>query len=301
MFRYHRSVVHRRINLLGILLCLSLSAAAADDATVQTDKELSPLDKRIRIENQTRYQPFVLTPHKPNYIMPLTYNSHPNQAPFDPVTEGVVEETEVKFQISIKMPITDELFNDRSTLYAAYTNQSYWQAYNDSNSHPFREANHEPELFLATENDWQWLGFTNKVNIVGLSHQSNGQSGDKSRSWNRLYAEFIFERDNFYISFKPWIRIDPPDAQDDNPDIQHYMGHGELRFAYAANQHTLAMRLRNNLKADNRGAVELNWSFPMSRRAKWFIQYFDGYGESLIDYNARVQRVGIGIALTDWL
>jgi len=39
----------------------------------------------------------------------------------------------------------------------------------------------------------------------------------------------------------------------------------------------------------------------MSRRVKWFVQYFNGYGESLIDYNARVNRIGLGIAFTDWL
>jgi len=39
----------------------------------------------------------------------------------------------------------------------------------------------------------------------------------------------------------------------------------------------------------------------MSRRAKWFIHYFKGNGESLIDYNARVNWLGVGIALTDWL
>jgi len=274
-----------------------LSAGAEE---VSGDQE-TPLDERIRIEQATRYQRFVLTPHKPNYILPLTYNSRPNQAPFDPVQDGLIEEPEVKFQISIKMPITDELFGDKSTLYAAYTNQSYWQAYNNDNSHPFREANHEPELFLAMQNDWQWLGFTNKMNRFGISHQSNGQAGERSRSWNRVYAEFIFERDNFYLSFRPWYRVEAPNLQDDNPDIEYYMGHGEFRMVYASNQHTLALLLRNNFKADNRGAVELNWSFPMSRRAKWFIQYFDGYGESLIDYDARVKRLGIGIALTDWL
>ncbi|MDZ7805436.1 phospholipase A [Thiohalophilus sp.] len=285
----------------GLLLFGSLLPAAVMAQEQAADKPASPLDKRMRIERETRYQPFVLTPHKPNYLLPLTYNSNPNQAPFDPQQDGTIEEPEVKFQISIKMPVTDEIFGDRVTLYAAYTNQSYWQAYNDDNSHPFRETNHEPELFLAIQNDWQWAGFTNRLIFLGISHQSNGQNGDKSRSWNRLYADFMFERGDFYLSFKPWLRLEVPDAEDDNPDIEDYMGHGELRLVYASGDHTVGLRLRNNLQSDNRGAVELNWSFPMSRRAKWFIQYFDGYGESLIDYNARVKRLGIGIALTDWL
>ncbi|MDZ7660976.1 phospholipase A [Thiohalophilus sp.] len=264
-------------------------------------EQVSALEERSRIERETRFQPFVLTPHKPNYILPLTYNSHPNQAPFDQAEDGSLEKTEAKFQISIKIPLTDELFGDSSTLYAAYTSQSYWQAYNHDHSRPFRETNHEPELFFAIQNDWRWVGFTNRLMFFGISHQSNGQSGSLSRSWNRLYADFIFERGDFYLSIKPWLRITAPDEQDDNPDIEDYMGNGEARLVYASKKHTLSLMLRNNLQADNRGAVELNWSFPMSRRAKWFIQYFDGYGESLIDYDARVKRLGVGIALTDWL
>ena len=64
---------------------------------------------------------------------------------------------------------------------------------------------------------------------------------------------------------------------------------------------TLSIMLINNFHSPNYGAFELNWSCPMSRRVKWFVQYFNGYGESLIDYNARVNRIGLGIAFTDWL
>ena len=86
--------------------------------------------------------------------------------------------------------------------------------------------------------------------------------------------------------------------KDDNPDIEKFMGRREFRAAYAGKKQILSVMLRNNFHSPNYGALEVNWSFPMSRRAKWFIQYFNGYGENLIDYNARVNRFGIGIALT---
>jgi phospholipase A1 len=60
--------------------------------------------------------------------------------------------------------------------------------------------------------------------------------------------------------------------------------------------------VRNNLNFDdNKGAFELDWTFPMPGKLKGFVQYFNGYGESLIDYNQYQERIGIGIKIADWL
>ena len=279
---------------------MSSPPATQAEQSTQTQTKPSALQRRIVNELETRDKPFVLSPHKPNYLLPYTYNTTPNQAPFDPNTDFELQNEEIKFQISIKFSIIEHLFGEEGSIYFGYTNLSFWQAYNTTASSPFRETNHEPELFVIVPNDWKIAGFTNRLNILGLSHQSNGRGGSLSRSWNRVYAEFIFEHGDFYFSVKPWVRIGG-NGQDDNPDIEDYLGHGEFRAVYANGRHTVSLMLRNNLQAENYGAVEINYSFPMSRNAKWFMQYFEGYGESLIDYNARSQRFGIGIALTDWL
>lgn len=284
-----------------LFFCLLLLCFMGDSQIMYAASDTpSILDRRIKIEKETRFKPFVLTPHKPNYIMPYTYNPQPNQAPFAATSTNTFDNEEIKFQVSIKFPIAEKLFGEQGTLHFAYTNLSFWQAYNSSASSPFRETNHEPEIFLTIPNNWEILGFKNKLNIIGAVHQSNGRSEPLSRSWNRIYANFIFEQGNFYFSFKPWIRLGDR-GKDDNPDIEHFMGHGEFRAAWATGKHTASIMLRNNFKSDNRGALELNYSYPMSRRAKWFFQFFEGYGESLIDYNAHTKRIGIGIAFTDWL
>ena len=51
----------------------------------------------------------------------------------------------------------------------------------------------------------------------------------------------------------------------------------------------------------SRGALQLGWSFPLTERLNGYLQSYYGYGESLIDYNNKVNKLGIGIKLTDWL
>jgi phospholipase A1 len=84
------------------------------------------------------------------------------------------------------------------------------------------------------------------------------------------------------------------------------MGHGEVRLAYKWDKkNVLSAMFRNNIESDfKRGTVELSWSFPLWKDYKYmkgYVQYFSGYGESLIDYDHYVNRIGIGILLTDWL
>ncbi|MCB1788057.1 MAG: phospholipase A, partial [Gammaproteobacteria bacterium] len=69
-------------------------------------------------------------------------------------------------------------------------------------------------------------------------------------------------------------------------------------------QHVFSAMSRNNIESGfSRGAVELAWSFPLGDYPylKGYVQYFSGYGESLIDYDQYVHRIGFGLALTDWL
>ncbi|PJE78069.1 Phospholipase A1 [invertebrate metagenome] len=281
----------------------------SSDTNKQDDLSESVIGERIEVEKATEYDEFVITPHKPNYILPVSYNHNVNVNPYR--TEGYgdkYDDTEIKFQLSVKAPVWSGIFNGYGNMYVAYTNTSWWQAYN-SNSAPFRETNHEPELFLTLPVQQSFLGM-NLVSVMpGIVHQSNGKGGTLSRSWNRIYTNFVFERGDTVLSLKPWWRIpekkksSPDDSQgDDNPDIEKYMGYGELSIGQKIGEHNLMVMLRNNLRpSGNKGAVQVDWSFPLSNRFKGYVQYFNGYGESLIDYNASVSRLSIGVMLTDWL
>lgn len=289
------------------VLATAAAPPSAAAAYPEADVPESPLEQRIKKEEELSCSPFNLITHRENYILPVSYNHNPNGEPFG-VSDSRLDNVEVKFQFSFKFLVWRNIF-DEVGLWAAYTNLSFWQAYNESHSSPFRDSNHEPELFLSKDNNLKLFGFTNTTNRIGVVHQSNGQGGSTSRSWNRIYLQMFFERDNLILVFKPWYRI-PESSKDaangstgdDNPDIHAYLGYGEIRAVYKWEKQIFSLLWRNNLRSsNNRGAVELGWHFPLTDCINGYLQYFNGYGESLIDYNSSVNRIGIGFTVTEML
>jgi phospholipase A1 len=278
---------------------------AASPADIEQD-ESSAITQREEITEDTMEKPFAITAHQPNYFL-YTYNFDPNVEPFElgstDLNEGSLDNEEIKFQVSIKAPLWVNMFGSNANLWLAYTNTSWWQAFN-SNSAPFRETNHEPELFVDWETDLKFAGFDWRLFRIGFTHESNGRGGSLSRSWNRIIGQVVAERGNFYASTRLWWRLpeDEKDATaDDNPDIEDYLGYGEFTGLYKFGKQNLGFMLRNNLRRDNNGAIQVDYTFPLTRRLRGQVQYFSGYGESLIDYNAYTNRIGIGIMLNDWL
>ncbi|WP_197463709.1 phospholipase A [Desulfuromonas sp. DDH964] len=262
----------------------------------------------MKLEGKLESNPFSITTYKRNYLLPLSYNASPNRRTTSDVGD-TVDHAEVEFQVSLQFPLVNSLWKENGRLFLAYTNHSWWQAYNSDASSPFRETNHEPELMLAIRTDQRIFGFDAKSFTFGLVHQSNGRSGTLSRSWNRVQGYFIFERGRLVLALCPWYRIPeeaktgPDDSSgDDNPDLERYLGYGELTAVYKLGEQTLGMVWRNNLRAEgNKGAIEIDWSFPLAGRFKGYVKYFNGYGESLVDYNASSNRIGVGLLFSDLL
>lgn len=310
----HRILVNslRPYSLALLILASPLAMAVEPDPGPSEEETESLVLERIERERAAQDNRSVLLAHKRNYVLPLAYSNDPNDEVFEPDDSdfGVdLDHLEVQFQLSIKAPIAEGLFTEQDALFFGFTVRSFWQAYNNDISAPFRETNYEPELFWATPVPWNVFGGDAAFVVLGLSHQSNGRSQLFSRSWNRIYATLGWERWRWVFAFKAWYRIpeddkdDPLDPDgDDNPDIEDFMGNFEFSIVYRKNDYELGLMLRNNLDTDeNRGAIQLDWTFPLHRRFRGYVQVFNGYGESLIDYDANITRVGIGILLSDLL
>ena len=305
-----------------VILPPSTAAAAGPQEPAKEKKQISVMSKHWDLDAEKGKSAFyMLRPYRPNYFLPVAYNSSPNEDnALDVDPRSKAQHDEAKFQLSFKVKIWEDLLKDTLKdvfkkdigidIWMAYTQLSFWQLYNSAFSVPFRETNYEPELLINFRTDYKIPGFDNfKVRYfnIGLNHQSNGRSLPLSRSWNRVVANVGMEKDNFNLLLKTWYRIPDDEHNDDNPDITRYMGYGELCGIYYWRGQRFAAMLRNNLRPENNfGAVQLDWSIPLSfindnfKNISFYIQYFNGYGESLIDYNASVNRISAGLMLVDW-
>lgn len=275
---------------------------------VISNESAGVLQTRIVSEALNRSSRFVLTPHRRNFFIPAVYHREPNTEPYVIAGSNLqhLRHTEAELQLSVKILMRENIFNGNGHLYFAYTNYSLWQLYSEKDSAPFRGTDHTPEAFISFYNDWNIWGFKNTLNSIGFAHQSNGQGGTLSRSWNRIFAQSIFERDNLVLAFTPYYRIpeskkkDPFDKNgDDNPDLVDYLGHLEVSASYKFDNKILSLTTRNIVENTNRATFDLSFSFPISTNIRGVARYFNGYGYSLIDYNSKQEAFGVGILFTD--
>ncbi|MFZ2969482.1 MAG: phospholipase A [Sulfuricurvum sp.] len=277
---------------------------------------------------------FGLRPYETNFLLPVGYSTHK----YPRIDPGIYygnyslaqqqegghydKNMEVQFQFSLTKMLTYNLFGWNESLNAAYTQRVWWQLYSPSG--PFRETNYLPEVFMSlptSEYIDDHIGL--KMVKFGFIHESNGQEGYRSRSWNRLYLSGAWQFNNFFMATRAWYRLpeqrkyegyytgavnpatgvyQPNASGDDNPLIQHYLGYGDVRLKYLYGDHEVGALLRYNFGSGGmpRGAVDLHWSYPYfnSKNTFLYLKLFSGYGESLIDYDRSVTKIVGGFSFS---
>ena len=259
---------------------------------------LEDLSDRRQWEQESSRNPFSITTHRTNYLFPVSYNTNQDANNFREVTDASgPNNNEVKFQFSAKFNLAEDIFGNVGDVYFAYTQRSWWQAYNPDASSPFRETNYEPEVFIDFDSAWSALGWVNTRNRIAFNHQSNGRSDPLSRSWNRVYLESTLQRGDWALTLAPHWRVPESDGDDNNPDIERFVGYGDIRLAKRLqNNHEFAGQLRGNPSTGNYG-TQVDYSWPAFNGVRAHVQYYYGYGESMIDYDNRVHRLSLGFSL----
>lgn len=199
-----------------------------------------------------------------------------------------------RFQVSFKYRVFDpgsvlgrELTAARN-LYFAFTQTSLWNL--SEESRPFEDTTYRPRFF------WQDVssghGLAPDAWRFGFEHASNGQAEERSRSVNTLFLRLgwwteVFNRE-FVVAPQVFAYLD----KSENPDIHKYQGNINWLVRYGTEE-SWAIDARFGGTSTSKNSIELNLSYPIRDplfyRAGGFIylQYFEGYGESLLEYNIK--------------
>jgi phospholipase A1/A2 len=217
-----------------------------------------------------------------------------------------------KFQISLRF----RLFDDHGRLarrlpwiddlYLSFSQTALWDL--GELSKPFKDSSYRPRLFYANYDLARYFDGNLRFGVEsGIGHESNGKEGDDSRSYNMLYARPTLtfgDPDGFRAYFAPLIHNYI--AASDNPDIADYRGYVDWLFGVGSKGGLDFWGVLRKGTHSDYGSVELSASYPLSKLSGgdltgWLmLQYFNGYGESLLDYNRKIDsqlRLGIAIAL----
>lgn len=273
----------------------------------------SLLSKFWELDDADKRGTFNFTGYRANYLLPVHASTRINTQPSSPTPDrngtldGDYDRVEAKFQLSLRTKLLENVLAG-GDLWGGYTQQSLWQLYNSDLSKPFRATDYEPELIYVQRTPdtlrtlpfgWEW-----RYAQLGLAHQSNGQSKPFSRSWNRVYLGFGFERSDVSLIARVHHRISEDADDDDNPDLLKYRGRGDLTLNWTPGRATASLLWRPTFSDLSRGAWQFDWTYPVfadpTRALRWYVQAFSGYGETLIDYNFRQTSLGVGLTLLEF-
>jgi len=186
----------------------------------------------------------------------------------------------------------------------AYTQRSLWDI--TGNSSPFYDTNYMPEFFYAitSTSTRRFLGFRLLGAQAGYAHESNGRDGPESRSMNKLFARAAFVAGNldgwhFVVAPKIWAYVAD---MSDNPNLNDYRGYGELTLTWGEKDSLNASVFLRAGQSLRYGAAQVDVTYPLDALYKNFaayflVQYWNGYGESLLNYDKHTQTVRFGISL----
>lgn len=201
--------------------------------------------------------------------------------------------SDVKFQISVAFRLTNNTLPLGTFIFLTYTQKAFWNVF--ENSLPMRDINFNPGLgisrpFFVSDR------YVGKVSLM-IEHESNGKDGDASRSWNRVsLSGSALINEWLMVHSKFWIPI--IDSMN-NRDILKYAGLWQSGFvAYTPNKTlslglTLVKRAGWNLNFNT--IVDFIWRVSRKTNLNLMVQYYNGYGENLIDYNQFHSRLRVGI------
>lgn len=203
--------------------------------------------------------------------------------------------SDAKFQVSIRHRLTNSILPFKTYIFLTYTQKAFWDVFKES--FPFRDLNYNPSIGLgrALVRHNRFLGTVS----LQFEHESNGKDGEDSRSWNKVtFGTSLMFNDRWTFQSKAWIPI--VDGEN-NKDIVKYAGWGFIGMEYSSPKR----KYNASCVVTKRGGANLNANITLNFSIRLFsddnqylfLEYYNGYGESMLEYNQYRQRLRLGIVI----
>jgi len=202
--------------------------------------------------------------------------------------------SDVRFQLSISQRITKSKLPFDTYLFIQYTQKAFWNVFQESM--PMRDMNFNPGIGLGHL-------IVYKDNYIGkgylmIEHESNGKDSIFSRSWNKVtLCASIQLNKNWETQFRIWA---PIVDSGNNKDILKYNGIVQMGATFRTDNKRLNATIlftKRNSKMSFNTQAELSYKFNDRENQYLFLQYYNGYGENLLEYNQYKSMLRIGFVI----
>ena len=289
--------------LLSSLCSFAFSNSVSDQSTSasksnsNSNSNSTELEKQIDAQKNAATYPSIINLYRPNYILPYYQTHDPFQSIYlhETPNNQKVQKEELNAQISFYIPIFHHLIKNKPlALNFAYTQLMFWQVY--AKSQYFRETNYEPELFIENYFNPHFAA------QIGIDHQSNGRGGYLERSWNRAYLQAEFSGSNWLTILRGWALVEQTVSSNlHNPNIAYFLGYENVLFSYKVGKVKASLEVQNIESGLSRGFVQVTASYPILKAVSIYALFFNGYGQSLIEYDHKCTSLGVGVTINDWI
>ncbi len=205
----------------------------------------------------------------------------------------------------LKLSFKYKFFRE-TPIYFGYVQNIFWLFLEES--HPIKDTNFNPRIFYRLQlhaNDGE-----DYLDIIAFEHKSNGVAQFASRSYDSFGAKLGWRFENQNWSLKPYFKalirynLDEP-----NSDYAKYVGPFESGLAVSSflwerlDRSELSYRFYSGGdwgEDFSKMSHEVGFSFRLFGNhltPSLYLQYFNGYAESLLDYKKREDVIRFGLLL----
>jgi outer membrane phospholipase A len=231
-------------------------------------------------------------------------------SPYEPIYFLIGNYPAAEFQLSLKFQLFDftNSYAGVTNLYFAYTQTSYWDLISSDPS--FFDTSYKPSMFAYFPALWKRKDNASQFDLQGgVEHESNGRGGVAERS---IYSAYLQPRITFgkpgHLQFalqpRAWTYFW---VGHNNPDIAEYRGYADLHAFLTLKRDPnswanfqIETRFRIGDGGEHPG-IQIDGRYKIPHFNPTIdVQYFDGYGQTLRQYNKEAHGLRVGLCLWYW-